>query len=630
MKSPVQDSILDIKEPVSKRLSFADANKHALGQWVNNLPVADLSASLKMLFSALKEVNQLQATPAIRLDLLETLRQPLFLALERLSRHFLNQPVLLPERPEKIATLHQNVLTELANGYMLTAKQSQAKMNALLKKPSAALASAVYEALEVMRHQLFCDYQLYRAENKGFWRKIHHLYQIAHSFKLHEKVIRHEHGHTIDSKYRELLLWGSIKANQLRQDDLRRLLPLVSDWALKVTIAPLSEQQSSLIIEPTSDHGPVFLRFFQGNQSARASSLETSELIDHLKALKDPLLVNANNNNPKEKLPENLLNHLILAWGVVSDRTFMRLESNSQLTMCIGLSTTHYFVAERTPFGQLVLGNEDEHVTMQADAETLTLLDENTLPPDGSDPRFQGREFQSDAEDKDVWNETYFHTANKKVEENKQAAQVEMESIVYHMRQGLTQSNISADQYQHYDVNIINMSPGGYCLGWEDIAPSAVKAGEIIGIKTDLYKHWHIGAIRWVKQFDNKSLRIGVELISPSATAFGAKRVTDSGADDTAYLRVLYLPEVKANGHPPTLITPTLSFREGQHLVLVKKGRETPIILEKLITSSGCFSQFSFSQTKPLARPKASGNMTDAVDETADIEANNDSVWELL
>ena len=128
----------------------------------------------------------------------------------------------------------------------------------------------------------------------------------------------------------------------------------------------------------------------------------------------------------------------------------------------------------------------------------------------------------------DVWDESLY--GNKTSEKTT----LTMESIGFHMKSGgasqMTGAGNNAEKYQNYNVQVVNMSPGGYCLEWQQATPGSIKAGEIIGVKASHHNNWHIGCIRWVKQSKTRGLQLGVELISPSAAPYGAKFVALSGA----------------------------------------------------------------------------------------------------
>ncbi len=101
-----------------------------------------------------------------------------------------------------------------------------------------------------------------------------------------------------------------------------------------------------------------------------------------------------------------------------------------------------------------------------------------------------------------------------------------------------------------------------------------------------------------------KDLQIGVELLSPTATPYGARVLQKMGDSQSEYMRVLVLPEVTPTGQAKTLITPAVSFKENQKVMLVQNGREVTVLLTKLVFSSGYYSQFEFLETKRISDEK--------------------------
>ena len=104
-----------------------------------------------------------------------------------------------------------------------------------------------------------------------------------------------------------------------------------------------------------------------------------------------------------------------------------------------------------------------------------------------------------------------------------------------------------------------------------------------------------------------------------------------SGKDKTDYLRALLLPEMQAAGQSPSIITPSLSFKVGQHIHLMLDGEEQTILLRELKTSTGSYSQFTYEPIKPLATEVSSGSIKAFEKSSTSPPANDiDSVWELL
>lgn len=603
------DALFHLPSRELKALSFSKVDKTSIERWTQNLPTGDMGKSTRLLYLAIKEVCELQTTPAIRMELIEALRPSIHVACKGLKKNYMNQPVILPEEPRKIANLCNALQSYLAMSYVITACQCSEKMGSLLKKPTTLMSRAIYHALLEYTGILIRNYLLYRPDAQNFWKHTHRLYQLAHKYKLHtlpQVDDEHENGtKSIEQSYMQLLLWGCIKANQLRQDDIGRLKQHMRTWSGLVKLAALDKSQdSAFVVDPKMDTPPVYQKFYQGSYNPACTSLNTSELIKALEQLSAPLL------QKKSGLSPNLINHLILAWGVFTGRTFMRLESNSELALCIGLSTTHYYLGNQKPFAEFVYGNN---------------------PPKKSGAAAAKFKEGVRREDKlDVWDESVYGTTKKS------QAQVTMESIDYHIRSGgqsmMTFTGSDKEKYQDYKVAVVNMSPAGYCLEWDKNIPHSIKAGEIIGVMEDHHKSWNIGAIRWVRQSKEKSLQIGVELLSPNAIPYGARISDSEGKPQSDFMRVLALPEIKTAGQPSSLLTPAVSFKPGQTILLANDGQEQTIELQKLISSSGSYLQFTYKAVKTLATTSSSGKIDFSLDGEVGGGVDNDldSVWELL
>lgn len=590
-----------------KALSFTRPDKLSMQKWLETLPAADMGKATRMLFQAMKEVCDLDTSPATRLELAETLRPPIHTAIKGLKKHYMNQPIVLPDQPRKIANLCHALQNSLSTAYMISACQFSEKMGGFLMKPTQPMSQAIYHALLEHTGILIRNYLLYRTDPQNFWKHAHRLYQLAQKYKLHtlpQVDDEHQEGaSSIEQAYMQLLLWGCIKANQLRQDDITRLKPHIRTWCGQVRLSALDRHaDSAFVVDPKMDTPPIYQKFYRGEYHAGCTSLDTSELIETLRQLSAPLL------QKKSGLSSNLINHLILAWGVFTGRTFMRLEANSELLLCVGLTTTHFYLSNQMPFAEFIYGNNPPKQKAAAAAEF--------------------KEGIRQADRLDVWDESVYGT-NKKSE-----AQVTMESIDYHIRTGgqsmMTFTGSDKEKYQTFQVAVVNMSPGGYCLAWDNNAPSSIKAGEIIGVKEEHHNSWNIGVIRWVRQSKESSLQIGVELLSPSAIPFGARVIDSAGKPQSDFMRILALPEIKTAGQPASIVTPAVTFKPGQQVLMASHGKERILELRKLLSSSGSYLQFTYQDIgKPLATEQPSGKIAPPGADSQQ-DGDLDTVWELL
>lgn len=579
-------------------LTFCKPGIEGMKSWIDALPRANLGQTTRSLYDAVNEVTRWKATPQQRFEILELLRPVIYGACQGLEKHFLQQPIILPEQPRKVAELAQALQYQLMRCYALTAVSCSDKMKALFGKPTQLMTLAIHRAISDGTQTLIRSFQLYQSTRAHLWEELHMLVRLGEHYKLAATEVRDPLGRasTISQLYIKTLLLGCIKANQLRQDDILVIWNALDQWVGTVHFYPVDRgDEKLLIVDPHTDNPPMYRRFYTGDFNADCRQLDTANLVSQLKMQADPTL---SGDGPVSR---NLLNHLILAWGLLTDRTFMRLEANARLALCIGLSTTHYFVSGEQSFEQLIRGDG----SAREPANALFLVDDGrttNAKPDASDARL-AQPLTGKRPAADVWDSA--------IDADKRQARVSLESIDYHVRkEGRTQvtsTGTDREKYQNFEVQMINMSPGGYRLEWPEQAPLQLKTGEIIGIRESHHAGWSIGAIRWVRQEPDVGLHLGVELLSPAAVPYGARVLQKRGDAPSDYMRVLTLPEIKPLGQPMTLLTPSVTFREGQKVVLVRQGQESTVLLTRLMKQTAAYSQFEFQPSKRIGEPPHQG-----------------------
>jgi len=599
-------------------LSFCKASAEGMRTWIDSLPRANLGQSTRALYEAINELVRWKATPQQRFELLEALRPAIHSACEGLSRHYLQQPVVLPEQPRKVADLAQAMQRQLLRAYALVAAQCIEKMKSFLGKPTVLMNTAIHRALAECAQVLIRCAQLYQAAPTHLWEEIHALLRLAEQHKMAATEMRDgEASSSVATLYAKLLLLGGIKANQLRQEDVPVIWAALDQWVTLVHFYPVDRGEDKLlIVDPHTDNPLVYRKFYKGDFNADVRQIDTASLVAQLKMQADPTL------SGEGPVSRNLLNHLIVAWGILTDRTFMRLEANDKLALCIGLSTTHFFVSGEMGFDALVRGDGSKEP-----AKALFMVDDGAVGVqkkvvDDSDAKLAQPLSGRPAPVADVWDSA--------VDADPRQARVSLESIDYHVRKGgrsqMTASGNDREKYQNFEVQTVNMSPGGYCLEWPDQVPLQLKNGEIIGIREAHHAAWSVGAIRWVKQEPNVvPLHLGVELLSPTAIPYGARVLQKRGEAPSDFMRVLALPEIKALGQPMTLITPAVSFREGQKVALIQRGMESTVLLTRLVAQTAGYSQFEFQLSKRIGE---SPTRQDAPAGAA--EEGFDSLWNKL
>ncbi len=338
-----------------------------------------------------------------------------------------------------------------------------------------------------------------------------------------------------------------------------------------------------------------------GGNSDQTREIDTSKLVAHLKSLKEQKGQPENTPIRFDKditLPPNMLDHLISALGSMSTRNFNRTLSGEMLGISIGLSSTHYHVAGRRTFEQILYGLD--YIAPVAERTVANRFLEKPVSRDGWE---QANPHDDHTEDEDQ------HYHGEKVDDPDLAMLDEHEPTTLP----------TAERYPIYPVQMINASPGGYCMEWSAILPPGGRTGDIVGIREGGRSEWVIAVIRWISKLKDAKSLIGVELLSPKAMPYGA-RIQQKRGLEAPLRRVLLLPEIKLVGQPHTLVTPRAGFKERQKVTLIREGEEFLVQLLRQISTIGNFSQFDFRYIKHLEQLIEG-------DKTSPLHSAYDSLW---
>ncbi|WP_338474187.1 molecular chaperone [Pseudomonas sp. MS646] len=559
--SPLQ--LLRVLSPTQSRLSFCEASPRDLKRWIADLPKANIGETARLLYQALGELNQLLTPSDNRLQLLELLRPEVYYVCKHLERHFLQQAIVLDDRSRKIVNLCQALQTQLAMGY----KQIVARIASKYTKDRARLLStALQRAMHALDGPLIRASQLYSPVPEGLWLDLHQLYRIACQHRLQQQSVSDElasqvHQLSPEQTYIVALLLGASRSNQLRQGQIARLAEALEAWSQWVRLDPASNATSLFAVAAELDVGPRYRSKFRAEQQPTLQGFDPQPLVrmiaTHLEQPAAPALsVPAGMNT-------DTLNHLQAAWGEAAERSFQRMEGNGTLTLCVGMSALHYYLGGERSFSEIL------------------------KKPTTRKARFEA----APTKHSDTWGQAFDAAPNGDNE------LLPYEEIEYPANPSDEDSS-SSDRQHHfptYDLPIINHSPGGYCLGWPKEVPEQLQAGEMIGIRDASDQSWSIAVVRWIRQVRNGAMQMGIELVAPYAQPCGLQLVREEN-EHGHYLRGLLLPEISAVDLPPTMIAPRLPFQEGQRVLINTNGQEHRAGLDRRITSTHSFNQFSYHQ----------------------------------
>jgi hypothetical protein len=556
-------------------LPLFQPNTEAATGWVQSLPVTNTNSLVQLLGQALSDLNRTKLAPNVRYNVMEILRPNLEVALTNLSRRYLNQPLIMPEDPRRMAELSDRLLTMASTGYTIVAIEAIQQRDSIREtNPARLTCEAIHRALLFAGRKVMQNYQLHRPMEVHGWQTLHQLYALAENQRLVDLPVPEPlwGANTIKATYLQAMMIGCCKPNQLRQSDLAALYRGLQQWSERVQLDSRGTGNDLFLIDLDSDQPPLYSALYRNEPGPLCRYINTTALTDHLTALKEATGGDAVNFDNGGSMPVTLLDHLITSLGTMSLRNFKRNAADNPLWICVGLSSTHYHVAGERLFEQLIYGEDGLPAKSARSAENPFI-----------DARSKVDVWQI-ANPGDYISEVKFDPDMPIDVDSTTKARLLLEAD--------TELPVE-ERYPVFKVQLADASPGGYCLEWTDELPGDIRSGDIVGLKEADHKEWVIAVIRWVSRLDNAKTLVGLELLSPRAIAYGA-RIQLKGGDRTPPMRVLLLPEIKLVGQPQTLITPRTGFKERQKVTLGNSVEARGIQLVRHIASTASFSQFEF------------------------------------
>jgi hypothetical protein len=541
----------------------------ALRSWVAALPLANFSATAKLLLDGLRQINRMRVDAVQRLDALEILRHPVAQLAALTDKQIVGASFPLPPQKVELGALALEFQSELALGYRIALAELCAPSGSVPFLRSKQVAQAAVRALQHGAELLSKAYLVYRTPPAGAWQALHDVYRFTTTVRFDDRPVDDPLlGSAVTARlaYAHALLLALANPYRYTQRELQEVV------AFTRTVAPYCELRAGVVagelaMSTDSDHGPGYLPEERGQGDLEVLSIRLKALLDFVASQIDMLPPGARvatfrlRGGPPVQIDIDLVRRLVDGWTATGERTHARLGGGYSLDTVLGLHDLHYVLA----------GNEDfESFLRRVRGQAISLSESDRIA-------------------------SWAISASESARATRLSARV------------------------------LDQSLGGYRLVWERGAGGETvraRIGEIVGLALpepgDGAQDWLIGAIRWIRIDDNGRVDAGIELLSRRALPVGVRPVDEAGAH--ASIRGLLLTSLRADEAGPTsLITPVLLERASSAVELSipadPVGRAAPAHTERvramgLIESTGIYLQFALP---PLA------GATESMDEAAGL-----------
>lgn len=497
------------------------------------VPVEQPAVAAPALQQPLALLNRQAVRSELRLELMELYR-PLALRVAReLATQYRNHALPLPADAEAAAAAARALLTELAYGYKLAILDRMSRVFSL--RGEKALALMVQRAMHALDQLLLVAYYTYTPAPDGVWSEIHRLYLHAVQHEVQDaEVAEHDARSSISLGYKRALLLALSNPQRLIAADLDNVCDYVARFGHLARLQPYGTPENPagvFLVSLNSDQPAVPFDKHRGAVDLRA----------------DILLITV-------ELARQINTHLT---------GLQKSAQGERLDLPESARTQHYqdllrylmkqwaLVPQRT-FTRLP-GNESINVCVGL-AGIHSLLDGGAiLSATGND----GEEAAPSL------NFTGIPDAGDSVHHNIPERWL-----------------------------VVNESAGGMALAKFPGAASALRVGELLGLRGDRGRQWGLGVVRRANSGNVDDLEVGVQMLAPSARAVAAQ-LDKNGALQPALL----LPELPPLKLPATLLTACGVYRPARMLevTLETNGKPVRMLATRLVERTGSFERFQFS-----------------------------------
>jgi hypothetical protein len=506
-------------------------------EWLDSLPYVDFRSTSRLLHEATRATNEQNIKPDNRYELVELYHRPYQYYVDSQirtgARHTLQSIEAMQEQVEVLKRIGLN----LALACRLAAEEAL-KQKTLWRQTKPPLP-ALLSALNYLSHVLIFSYLEYSPTPANVWRELNFVYEFAEGLgKQREDVLPaggapDKDATTIDAAYKRIAMASLTDPHHLPFGAIWEIYEQLNEWSKHVTIGefePGASPGGHFVVDLAGDSRPVPLAGFDP-----AGGLNRHRIID------------------------------ASALGGLIEEQLERLNSGQRLAESIRLSPF---------FAKSVLGHA---------------LRAWGLPPKRSMPR---EPRQGTLHLACGLSAAYFFL-NSEQEFLPPPAGNGEDGVHADAGDGPPPGNHAADAWE-----IVDEGPTGFAVMKTERPHYNLRVGDLVAIceapgARNGGGKWGLGIVRWMMVRQGKGYRIGVQIITHSASV-AALRALSGSSQDCSFRRALVFADPENAGHG-RVITDRGLFLNGRALELNESGRSRNVACGELVESAIGFDCFTLA-----------------------------------
>ncbi|MCF6236699.1 MAG: hypothetical protein L3J70_10075 [Gammaproteobacteria bacterium] len=579
-----QKGQVEIKTPSLIEYPDFDFDTHPLKveQWIAELPLSNTGETARLIFNTLTKLNRHPIPIKNRVKILEIFRPVVSCLLKTIHKHFFSSTTPITAKNKTVAHLVRSLQEEMANGYKIVIMDS---LNPENSYPDPKIQTMVaHRALYYLGGMLFTSYQVYMPPPAGVWRDTHQVFHFSEQFNLfHNTVNDTENDLTpwssILDAYKKIALFALADPYHLSQYDMKKLRTTLSLWASSCQLTQYSDsfsQSDTILINPDGDLPPSKKVQLDEKQTVRYRSLDTTEALHKIRRdlsrTSEKKIIRQKNQS---RLSSSLLTHLLNAWSPAIKQRSARKNREATLNGAFGLDAVHYFVN----------GNKNSFARNSETNEKNSLFHSTRFTVSNVTPKGV-----TNLDSINLWELNHPHPVNTELDD-KELLPTNIDQL----------PKLTSEDHQAYYTDhciVMNESAGGLCVQLPKESPPLIHIGELLCLQDALKQtdNWVVGVVRWIKNSKDEIVKIGVQLLSPSAEAVALSTYCDINTKPESkqkdYVRALLLPEIKTLKQSRSLLTRVNCYQSGSIVSLLEDNIEKRYTLLTMIEDAYGYNRF--------------------------------------
>ena len=503
-----------------------------LEAWLATLP-KDIVESGKAIKTFLDRINRTNLKKCDRYEAMELFRPVTKGICTSLVQQYMNANTPLDEDIQPLAALNLQLITSLATGYKVAAKDAHSKLKKYKEgeKNSQLVVNTFQRSINTLCWLLLETYRIYWPEPSRIWHDMNQIYLHAEELNIHTALVQKckdmDTMLSIKQAYYRAVLLVVFNPYHLHKGEIASIFDRMPRWTNFVHMTKpndISELDDNCYIDLDKDKPPKFM--FSEDPSISLEHIRIISQKDLVQILTTQIQDTEKSKTASTAIKNQqleLYKRLLKALYPRQKRSSPRIPVSEKLTVANNLSACYYFIN----------GCKDFNPNIQIPSQDVSKI----------------------------------------------------------IEQSATEK---ADEQQAFTWNQKNQSESGVAIFCPQRCTMNAHVGEIVAFHNavDDDTPWQVGVIRWIKSRPNGGMEFGIYVFADSSQAVEVKAVRGESSSYN-FFRAILTPAVNPMQEQASIFVPPDVYAESTVILINLKDRVIHVILQEMIEKGKDFEHYA-------------------------------------